>query len=233
MKKHGKKCRKLQAEKEARKEQIKVGEPYSKSRKKKRFCDHYYKLRPISDSEFICTQCHKIFSIDKLEQMKKLIDYRYRNRPKNPFRYLCDDCFDEEISELSRGLEPVYYRQLSENETEIIETIESKPIEIDMEADLPQFLSQFQTFSEEEIYHHLDTVMKISTFFSDDQLLFPLVTMVYIDDRVSEDAVRGYLAVLQDILDSDTTEYEMSPSGLEDFQKRHPEKFTEHLTLID
>ena len=41
MKKYGKKWRKLQREKEMRKANMKIGEPYSKSRLKKRLCLHY------------------------------------------------------------------------------------------------------------------------------------------------------------------------------------------------
>ena len=41
MKKYGKKWRKLQKENEMRKANVKIGEPYSKSRLKKRLCLHY------------------------------------------------------------------------------------------------------------------------------------------------------------------------------------------------
>ena len=103
--------------------------------------------------------------------------------------------------------------------------------------DFPHFLSQFETFSEEEIYHHQDNIMKIYTFYSD-SLLSPLYHMVCFNNlerykKFTEDEVREYLSTLQNILDFDEKAYELSPSGLEDFKKRHPEKFAEHLTPVD
>ena len=81
MKKYGKKWRKLQKEKEMRKANVKIGEPYSKSRLKKRLCLHYggrpggivpgycfSKLIPISESECMCCECHKTFPIEYRRQ---------------------------------------------------------------------------------------------------------------------------------------------------------------------
>lgn len=128
MKKYGRKWRKLQKEKEMRKANVKIGEPYSKSRLKKKLCLHYggrpggilpgycYSfLHPINDKECICSVCRKTFSIKKYGQMQKLVAYLSNKGCVTDTSY---------IAKLSRGLEPVYYRRLSETEVEIIETVE-------------------------------------------------------------------------------------------------------------
>ena len=127
MKKYGKKWRKLQKEKEIRKANMKVGEPYSKSRLKKRLCLHYggrpggivpgycySKLIPISESECICSECRKKFPIKKYKQMESLVDCLSNKG------CITDGAL---ISALSEGIEPVYYRRLSETEIEILETV--------------------------------------------------------------------------------------------------------------
>ena len=127
MKKYGKKWRKLQKEKEMRKANMKIGEPYSKSRLKKRLCLHYggrpggivpgycfSKLIPISESECICSECRKKFPIEKYKQMESLVDYLSNKG------CITDGAL---IAALSEGIEPVYYRHLSETEIEILETV--------------------------------------------------------------------------------------------------------------
>ena len=135
MKKYGKKWRAIQKEKEAEKATMKIGEPYSRIRTKIHTCKHYSevvehqqqirggmvfaltfynsKLSPISDNECMCSECHKLFPIDKMEQMKKLVQELFVKKAD-----------DAHFAELSRGLEPVRYRQISENEIEIIETLD-------------------------------------------------------------------------------------------------------------
>lgn len=128
MKKGGKKWRKLQKEKEERKANIKVVEPFSKERTRKHICLHYdgtpggiligdcYSLLyPINESECKCNRCGKVFSIDKYRQMEWLVDYMSNK-----------GCVTDVavISELSKGLEPVHYRRLSETETEILDTMD-------------------------------------------------------------------------------------------------------------
>ena len=132
MKKYGKKWRKLQKEKEMRKANMKIGEPYSKSRLKKILCLHYggrpggivpgycfSKLIPISESECMCCECHKTFPIEKYKQMESLVDYLSNK-----------GCMTNGtlIAMLSDGIEPVYYRRLSETEIEIIETVDNSII---------------------------------------------------------------------------------------------------------
>ena len=130
MKKYGKRWRKLQKEKEIRRANTKVGEPFSKARHKKHLCLHYggipsgftqgfcySKLVSISDTECRCCECGKTFSIEKYNQMEALVDY-LTNKV-----CMTDGSL---ITELSDGIEPVYYRRLSENDIEILETIESQ-----------------------------------------------------------------------------------------------------------
>ena len=127
MKKYGKKWRKLQKEKEMRKANMKVGEPYSKSRLKKRLCLHYggipggivpgycfSKLIPISEIECMCSECRKKFPIEKHKQMESLVDYLSNKG------CMTDGAL---IAMLSEGIEPVYYRRLSETEVEILEAV--------------------------------------------------------------------------------------------------------------
>lgn len=125
MKKGGKLWRKSQKEKEIRKTSMKIGKPFSRARQKKHLCLHYdgvpgglimgncvSKLRPINEKECMCCECHKIFPIEKYEQMEKLVDY------------LTNKCCITDIdliAKLSEGLDPVYYRRLSEDEIEILE----------------------------------------------------------------------------------------------------------------
>ena len=130
MKKHGKKWRKLQKEKEIRTESLKIGEPFSKAKNKKHLCLHYVgipggiipgycysRIRKINENEYVCTGCGKHFSAKQNEQMNMLVSY-LKNK----------GCVTDEnyISKLSRGLEPVYYRRLSETEIEIIDTANNK-----------------------------------------------------------------------------------------------------------
>lgn len=132
MKKNGKKWRQLQKEKEERKENMKVGEPFSRAKNKKHLCLHYggipggfvpghcYSLlAKISETECMCCVCGKVFPIEKYDQMEKLAAYMGSKGCITDSNY---------IIELSKGLEPVYYRRISENEVEIIE--EAKDIMI-------------------------------------------------------------------------------------------------------
>ena len=129
MKKHSKKWRKLEKEKELRNENIKVGEPFSKAKNKKHLCLHYggkpggivpgycySKIRKISENEYACIECKKRFSAKQNEQMNMLVSYLTR-------KGCCIDTIY--IAKLSRGLEPVYYRRLSETEIEIIDTVDN------------------------------------------------------------------------------------------------------------
>ena len=129
MKKNGKKWRKLEKEKELHNEDIKVGEPFSKAKNKKHLCLHYggkprgivpgycySKIRKISENEYACTECGKRFSAKQNEQMNTLVSYLTS-------KGCCTDTIY--IAKLSRGLEPVYYRRLSETEIEIIDTVDN------------------------------------------------------------------------------------------------------------
>ena len=130
MKKYSKKWRKLQKEKEIRRATTKVGDPFSKAKNKKHLCLHYggvpggivpgdcySKLIPISDTACMCCECRKTFPIDKYQQMESLVDY-LSNKGCMTHGVL--------IAMLSEGIAPVYYRRLSESETEIIDTITDK-----------------------------------------------------------------------------------------------------------
>lgn len=74
-------------------------------------------LESISDTECRCSVCHQVFPIEKVQQMDNLITYINTKGCTTEIKI---------IANLSRGIEPVYYRRLSENETEIIETITDK-----------------------------------------------------------------------------------------------------------
>lgn len=130
MKKHSKKWRKIQKEKEIRRANTKVGESFSKAKTKKNLCLHYIGvpsgfivgnchslLESISDIECRCSVCHQVFPIEKVQQMDNLITYLNTKGCTTEIKI---------IANLSRGIEPVYYRRLSENETEIIDTITDK-----------------------------------------------------------------------------------------------------------
>ncbi len=132
MKKHGRKWRKLQKQKEAYEKNRKVGEPFSKSRRRKHLCLHYdgrpggfvpgfcySKLVHINENECVCSECGKVFTIEKYLQMKNLVDYLSNKGCVTDF---------EIIAELSEGIEPVYYRRLSENEVEIVDTVKDEVI---------------------------------------------------------------------------------------------------------
>lgn len=132
MKKYGKKWRKLEAEKKIERERVqaKAGEPFSSARKKKILCLHYggrpggiiagwcYSLLvPISEEECMCRTCKKRFPIGKLTQMEELVEYL------SGLGCVRDEEYFKRYSELSQGLEPVYFRRLSETETEILEVV--------------------------------------------------------------------------------------------------------------
>lgn len=132
MKKYSRKWRKFQKEKEIRRANAEVGEPYSKAKTKKHICLHYVGmpsgiiagycaslLEPISETECRCSVCHKVFPIEKMAQMEELVDYLFRK-----------GCITNSkvVAELSQGIEPVYYRKLSATETEIVETITDQVI---------------------------------------------------------------------------------------------------------
>lgn len=129
MKKNSRKWRKLQKEKAERRAAQKVGEPFSKERTRRHFCLHYAGrpggfmlgncsslLVPIGENECKCGKCGKIFSLDKYQQMEKLVSC------------LSISCFEDGIEELSVGLEPVYYRRISETETEILDVVDGQII---------------------------------------------------------------------------------------------------------
>lgn len=130
MKKYGKKWRKIQQEKEIRRAHTKVGEPFSKAKTRKHICLHYVGvpsgftvgnccslLEAISDTECKCRICHRIFPIEKLEQMENLLTYLNAKRDITEL---------EIIINLTHGIEPLYYRRLSEKEIEILELITDK-----------------------------------------------------------------------------------------------------------
>lgn len=111
--------------------QATAGEPFSGARKRKILCVHYARfelssrrwysslLEPISIKECMCSTCKKRFPIGKLVQMKELVMYLSGLECVRDGEYL------NRYSELSQGLEPVYYRRLSETETEILEAVET------------------------------------------------------------------------------------------------------------
>lgn len=128
MKKYGKKWRKLQAEKKLEQERIaaKAGEPFSKARHRKILCFHYggrpggiiagycySQLEKVSETECACWECGKRFPIKKYDQMEKLVKHLSNQGCVVDMKI---------IQRLSKGLEPVYYRRLSETEVEIVET---------------------------------------------------------------------------------------------------------------
>ena len=136
MKKNGRKGRRLQKEKteriEATRAKMKVGEPFSKAKTRKKLCLHYegtpggftvgycYSLLiPRGKTECICAKCGKVFPIEKHDQMKQLVRYLSNKGCITDVAY---------IMKLSKGIEPVYYRRISENEIEILETVEDKCI---------------------------------------------------------------------------------------------------------
>lgn len=127
MKKYGKKWRRVEAEKKIARErmQAKAGEPFSSARKKKMRCAHYVivsrkwydsLLEPISEEECMCLACKKRFPIEKCLQMEELTEFL------SGLGCVRDEEQLERYSKLSQGLEPVYYRRLSETETEILAT---------------------------------------------------------------------------------------------------------------
>ena len=120
--------------------QANAGEPFSKARKKKMRCTHYVIgkflcyyytywsfLEPISEEECMCRACKKRFPIEKYAQMEELV--RLLRDPQwlmYGTEYYLQEYHNQEyydrLSKLSQGLEPVYYRRLSETETEILGT---------------------------------------------------------------------------------------------------------------
>lgn len=122
MKKNGKKWRKYQKENESCRRNVKIGEPYSNQRKY--LCLHYdgipggfivgycySKLTPLNECECVCRECGKVFPIEKYRQMEQLVTYLTNK-----------GCLTDKtlIKNLSKGLEPVYYCRISENEIKII-----------------------------------------------------------------------------------------------------------------
>ena len=68
----------------------------------------------------MCTQCHKIFSIDKYEQMKEFLAFIVH------ISHLINHSgVGEKEIKLYQGLEPVYYRNIDVGVTEILE-VETK-----------------------------------------------------------------------------------------------------------
>ena len=129
MKKNGKKWRKLQKEKVKRKATMMVGEPYSRASKKIKVCTHYFGqpgsivagycvslLKKINEEECLCKCCGKRFPIEMYDKMEKLTEYLSN---KGCCTYV------DYIAELSEGLEPVWYRQLSETEIEVVDRKEN------------------------------------------------------------------------------------------------------------
>lgn len=140
MKKHGKKWRKLEAERKIRRTrmQANAGEPFSKAREKTILCLHYDRipgfyatmwpkslLVPVSEDECMCRACKKRFPLAKHAQMKKLISHlslecEAQMATHTISEYVIDEEFLDRYSEMSQGLEPIYYRRLSETENEIL-----------------------------------------------------------------------------------------------------------------
>ena len=103
--------------------------------------------------------------------------------------------------------------------------------------EFPNFLSQFQTFSEEEIYQHQENITRIYALYSD-RLLSPLYRMIHLYHReqygeYTEEEVRTYLDTMQNLLEIAETTYGFSLSELEDIKNCHPESFAEHLTPVN
>lgn len=153
MKKYGRKQRKIQKEKAARRAKQKQGIPFSKARNVIHFCAHCYdepveisyvrtlysedglvihysipipivqkwktksRLIPFGENECVCSKCGKRFPIERYMQMEKLLAYLSDENCEKDEKY---------IAELSRGLEPVRYRRISETENEILETVENE-----------------------------------------------------------------------------------------------------------
>lgn len=95
--------------------------------------------------------------------------------------------------------------------------------------DFPNFLSQFQTFSEEDIYQHQDNIMQIYALYSN-RLLSPLYRMIHLYhceqyEEYTEDEVRTYLDTMQNLLEINEKVYDLPPLGLNDFKQRHSEEF--------
>ena len=98
--------------------------------------------------------------------------------------------------------------------------------------DFPHFLSQFQTFSEEEIYQHQENITRIYALYSD-RLLSPLYRMIHLYhceqyEEYTEEEVRTYLDTMQNLLEIAETTYGFSLSELDDFKS-----FAEHPIPID
>ena len=75
-------------------------------------------IRPISDTECQCSQCHKKFPIETMEilkEMKKLQAkrYKYRDLDNGLWGNYEDKEIREKIEELEKKIPPVRYRKLS------------------------------------------------------------------------------------------------------------------------
>ena len=141
MKKNGKKWRAIQKEKEERKSHVKVGEPFSKASKKVHKCEHYSRsineddltyllslrhdrnfakisyhsdLIQISDTECRCRVCRSTFPIEVMVQLEAYVNNLNSEKILGLLgRY--------EPMSYPRGLVPVCYRRISEDEVEIVE----------------------------------------------------------------------------------------------------------------
>ena len=105
---------------------MKIGEPFSKAKNRKHLCLHYSGspggfgpgccfslLTKISETQCQCIECRKLFPIEKYDQMEELVAYL------NEKGCITDGNL---IFRLSEGIEPVYYRRISANEVEILDT---------------------------------------------------------------------------------------------------------------
>ena len=75
-------------------------------------------IRPISDTECQCSQCHKKFPIETMEILKEMKElqaqrYKYRDLDNGLWENYEDQEIREKIEELEKKIPPVRYRKLS------------------------------------------------------------------------------------------------------------------------
>lgn len=75
-------------------------------------------IRPISDTECQCSQCHKKFPIETMEILKEMKElqaqrYKYRDLDNGLWENYEDKEIREKIEELEKKIPPVRYRKLS------------------------------------------------------------------------------------------------------------------------
>ena len=132
MKKGGKKWRKQQketAKQKVNKKSQTTSVPFSKSVQEEHFCKHYEydfngtgdfgvrfnSMLKLKNGESYCYNCKAIFPTEKYDQMKRLM--QYLNQNKNVLKDV------NYVKELYQGIEPIRYRWIEQNKTEILETL--------------------------------------------------------------------------------------------------------------